>query len=78
MNKLSKYIFVIFSVISVMTIGGCIKNDIPYPVEKMYITSLTAEGVIGKPRQLAAVRQLHGSVRTGKGQKPLGQLPERR
>ncbi len=49
MNKLSKYIFVIFSVISVMTIGGCIENDIPYPVEKMYITSLTAEGVIGTP-----------------------------
>ena len=32
-----------------MPIVGCIKNDIPYPVIKLYITSLTADGLLSDP-----------------------------
>ena len=49
MNTLSKYILAICCAVTSMVLVGCIENDLPYPVEKMYITSLSAEGIVGTP-----------------------------
>lgn len=49
MNRFRRYILGIYSVAMLVSMYGCIENDIPYPVEKMYITSLAADGIVGTP-----------------------------
>ena len=48
MNRLSQYIsgFLLFAAFLSV---GCIKNDLPYPVVELQITSLAADGLIGDP-----------------------------
>lgn len=46
MKRFAKYISVVI-LTALVGLGGCIKNDLPYPVVPLYITSLEADGLIG-------------------------------
>ena len=48
MKRLNIYILTFFMTMLV-GLGGCIKNDLPYPVVPLYITSLEADGLVGEP-----------------------------
>ena len=48
MIKFRLYISIVFFAVA-MLLGGCIKNDLPYPVVEMQIKALSAEGLIGEP-----------------------------
>ena len=43
MRNIFRYISL---VVAVVVLGGCIDNDIPYPVVKLDIVSLDAEGLL--------------------------------
>ena len=48
MNIVRKYISIIFG-LSLLLLEGCIKNDIPYPVVELQITSIDIEGALSAP-----------------------------
>ena len=48
MKRLITYIHVLVSM-ALVGLSGCIKNDIPYPIVPLYITSIEADGLIGAP-----------------------------
>ncbi len=45
----NRYIFTIVGLLLALCMGGCIKNDLPYPVVELQITSIDVEGIIGEP-----------------------------
>ena len=48
MKIVRKYISIIFG-LSLLLLEGCIKNDIPYPVVELQITSIDIEGALSAP-----------------------------
>lgn len=48
MNKMFRYVVV--AVVTLLSFTACIENDIPYPVVKLDILSLKAEGLKGEPK----------------------------
>lgn len=44
-----RHIFSIVGLLLTLMAGGCIKNDLPYPVVELQITSIDVEGIIGEP-----------------------------
>lgn len=48
MINFRQYIYVLL-LLATMLLGGCIKNDLPYPVVELQIKALSADGLIGAP-----------------------------
>ena len=48
MTKIRRYIYTLVVAATTLVVG-CIKNDLPYPVIELLITSLSVEGLEGEP-----------------------------
>ena len=48
MRRLVRYIYMV-ALLCGLSLVGCIKNDLPYPVVELQITSIDVEGIIGTP-----------------------------
>lgn len=45
----NRLFFSIVCLLLSLFLGGCIKNDLPYPVVELQITSIEVEGIVGEP-----------------------------
>ena len=48
MRRLVRYIYTV-ALLCGLFLAGCIKNDLPYPVVELQITSIDVDGLIGAP-----------------------------
>lgn len=48
MNNFRRYIYFSLFIVA-MFLGGCIHNDLPYPIVELQIKSLAADGLLGEP-----------------------------